>query len=86
MADVGHGPQMSAGWDVGVPIHWGGAGKCGTGGDWGIHCSPLENGCAIHDNPSYHGLVVGFGAEAGNAPIQVMVGESRPVYHGDKGG
>ena len=30
-ADGGHGPQISTGWDMGVPNHWGGAGNGGDG-------------------------------------------------------
>ena len=40
----------------------------------------------MHCDPSYHGLVFGGGVEAGNAPIQAMVGSDLPGYHGDQGG
>ena len=39
-ADGGHGPQTSTGWDMGVYIHWGGAGNDGGGGDWGVYPPP----------------------------------------------
>ena len=68
-----------------VPNHWGGAGNGGTGGDRGIYHPPLEQGLTIYCDLSYHGLVSGDGAESGNAPIQAMVGASRPGYPGDKG-
>ena len=85
-ADGGHGTQTSAGQYVGVPNHWSGAGNGGTGGDRGIFCPPPEHRRAIHCDPSYHGLVSSDRAEYGNAPIQAMVGTSRPGYHGDQGG
>ena len=84
--DGGHGPQTSAGRDVGVPTHWSGADNGGTGKYWGIYLPLPEHGCAIRYDPSYRGLVFGGGAENGNAPIQAMVGTARPVYHGDQGG
>ena len=71
---------------MGVPTHWSGVGKGGTGGYWGIYRPPLEYGCAIHCDPSYYGLVFGSRAEAGNVPIQAMVGTARPEYHGDQCG
>ena len=84
-ADGGHGPQTSARLYVGVTTHWSGSGNGGTGGDRGIYRSPPEHGDTIHCDPSYHGIVFGGGAEARNAPIQVMVGTARPGYHGDQG-
>ena len=84
-AGGGHGPQTSAGREVSVHTHWGGAGNGGTGGDWGIYCPPPEHGRTIHCYSYYHGLVFGGGAEDGNAPIQAMVGSAHPGYHGDKG-
>ena len=58
----------------------------GTRGDQGLYRLPSEHSHTINCNPSYHGLVFGSGAESGNAPIQGMVGASRPGYHGKKGG
>ena len=81
-----HGPQTSVVQDMGVPTHWGGAINGGTGGDWGIYRLLPEHGCAIHSDPSYHGLVSSSGAEVGNAPVQAMVGASCPGYHRDRVG
>ena len=81
----GHDPQTSTIWDMGVPTHWGGTGNGGTGGDWGIYRLPPEHSRTINCESSYHGLVSGGGAEAGNAPTQEMVGADRPGYTGDKG-
>ena len=71
--DGRHGPQTSARRDVGVPTDWGCAANGGPGGD---------RGC----DSSYHGIVSGSGAEAGNVLIQAVVGETCPGYTGDKGG
>ena len=68
-----------------VPTHWGVAGNGGTGGDRGIYLLPPEHGHTKHCESPYHGLMCGGGAEAGNAPIQAMVGAARPGYPGDKG-
>ena len=81
----GNGTQTSEVWDVGVPTHWSGAGNGGTGGDRGLYRPLSEHGCAIHCDPSYHGLVFGGGAESRNLPIWVMVGSARPGYYEDKG-
>ena len=85
-ADGEHGTQTSAIRDVGIPTHWGGTGNGGTGVDWGIYHLPPEHGCAIHFDPPYHGLVFNGRAEAGNSPIQSMLGASCPGYHGYQGG
>ena len=85
MADGGHGPQTSAGREVVVTTHWSGASNDGVGGDQGIYCLPPELGRTIHFDPSYHRLVFHDGADAGNAPIQEMMGTAHPGYHGDKG-
>ena len=84
-ADRGHGPQTSDGRYVGVTTHWSGAVNFGTGEDRGIYHPPQEHGCAIHFDSTYNVLVFGGGAEAGNSPIQEMVGTARPGYHGDLG-
>ena len=73
-SDGGNGNQTLAGRDVGIPTHWSGAVNGGTGGDRGIYLPPPEHGRAIQCEPSYHGIVFGGRSEAGNAPIQVMVG------------
>ena len=84
MADGWHGPQMPAGRDVGVPIHWSSAENDGTGGDRGIYLPPPEHGCTINFDLSYHGLMFGGVAESGNAPLQEMVGTSCSGYHEDQ--
>ena len=71
---------------MGVPTHCNGSGNGGTGGGRGKYLPPPEHVCAIHCNPSHHGVVFGSGAESGNAPIQAMVGTYRPGYHGYHGG
>ena len=58
-ADGGHGPQTSAGWDMGVPTHWGGASNGGTGVNRVIYRPLPEHGREIYCDPSYHGLVSG---------------------------
>ena len=50
-----------------------------------IYRPPTEHVRTVHCDSSYHGLVSGGGAEAGNVPIQAMVGASPPGYPGDKG-
>ena len=67
-----------------VTTHWGGDVTGGIGGYWGIYLPPPEHGITIHCDLSYHGPVSGSGAEAGNAPIQEMVGAALPGYPGDK--
>ena len=84
-SDGGHGPQTSAGRDVGVPTHWSGAENGGTVGYRGIYCPPPEHGRGIHCDPSYHGILFGGGKEDGGAPIQAMGGTSRPGFPGDQG-
>ena len=80
----GMGPkcQQDGKW---VYTHWGGAGNVGAGGDHSVYRPPLEHGCIVHCESSYHGLVSSGGAEAGTAYIQAMVGADRPGYTGDKG-
>ena len=68
-----------------VPTHWIGAVNDWTGGYLGIYYLYLEHSCAINFDPSYHGLVFGGGAEAGNDPIQAMVGAAQPGYHEGQG-
>ena len=85
-AGGGYGTQTLAGWEVGVPTHWSGAGNGGIGGDRDIYFLSPEHSHAINCDPYYHGLVFGGGADTGNAPTQAMVGTSRPEYHGDQGG
>ena len=84
--DGGKGPQTSTGLDMGVYTHWGGAGNGMAEGYWGVYRLPPENGCTVHYEYSYHGLVSGGGAEAGTVPIHAMVGSARYGYPGDKGG
>ena len=69
-----------------VSTHWDGAGNVGDRGGQGVYCLPPQYGHAKNCNPSYHGLVSDSGAEAGTAPIQVMVGKSRSGYPGVKRG
>ena len=57
-----------------------------TGGDLDIYCPPPEHVCTIHSNSSYHGLVSGGGAEAGNVSIHSMAGAARPGYPSNKRG
>ena len=71
---------------MGVYTHRGGAGNGGAGGDRGVYHPPPEQGCTVHCNSSYHGLLSGGGAEVGTAPIQAMVGAARSEYPGDNGG
>ena len=68
-ADGGHGPKNSAGQDVGVLTHLGGAGNGGAIGYQVIYILLIEHGCAIHYNLSYHELVFGGGEEASNRHI-----------------
>ena len=77
---------MSTVWDMGVPTHWGGSVICRSEGGQGIYCPLPEHGRRINCDTSYHGLASGGGAEAGNTPIQAMVGSNHPVYPGDKAG
>ena len=84
-ADGGHGPQTLTVWDMGVPTHWGGAGNIVTEGDRCIYHLSSEHVRTINFDYSYHGLVSGGVAEAGNEPIQAMVGAASPGYPGDKG-
>ena len=83
-ADGGHGPQTSSTQDMDLTTHWGRSGSGGTGGYWDIYFPSPEYGPAIHCDLSYHGLVLGGGAEAGNATTQAMVRASCPEYHRDK--
>ena len=55
-------------------------------GGWQVRHQNTVQGRAINYNLSYHEIVSGVRAEAGNAPIQEMVGASHPGYPGDKGG
>ena len=71
---------------MGGATHWGSIGNCGTVGDQGIYLPPPEHGCTIHCDLSYHILVHGGRAEAGNAPILAYVIEDRFGYPGDKSG
>ena len=86
VVDGEHGPQAPEGRDVGVPTHWGGYINGGTGLYRGIYRLPPEHGHAIYFDLSYHGLVFGGRVEAGDSPIQAMVGASRPGYHKDQYG
>ena len=43
-ADGGHGTQMSMGWDMGVPTHWGSAGNGECGCYQGLYYPLLEHG------------------------------------------
>ena len=86
MADGGHGPRTSTGWDMGVYTHWGGAVNGGAGGYQGVYCPPPEHGHTVHCNSYYHGLVSIGGAEDRTAPIQAMVVASHYGYPGDKDG
>ena len=63
---------------------WVCAGNGVAGGYWCLYCPLPEHGCTVHCDFSYNGLVSGGGAEAGTAPIQAMVVESRSVYPGDR--
>ena len=85
-ADSGYGTQISTGWDMGVPTHWGGAGNGGDGRDWGVYQPPPEHVCTIHCNLSYHVLVSSGEAEAGTMTIQEMVVAARSIYPRDKSG
>ena len=51
-----------------------------------MYCTTVFWWWALYCDPSYHGLVFGGGAEAGNAPIQAMMGAARPGYTGYQGG
>ena len=84
MADGGHGTQTAVIRDVGVTIHWSGAGNGGIGGDQDIYRPQPDHGRVIYCNPSYHGLLLVGGADAWNGPIQDfggigIVGEGRTM-------
>ena len=85
-AVANHGPQTSVGQEVGIPTHWGSSVNSGAVGDWSIYRPLPEHVREINCDLSYHELVFGGGAEAGNAPIQVIGGASRHGYHEDQGG
>ena len=84
--DGTHGPQKSAGRDVGVPTHWGGSGNFGNRVDQGIYLPPPEYGHTIHCDLIHHGLVFGGGEDSSNASIQAMVRAALPGYNGYQGG
>ena len=71
--DGRHGPLTTIGHYMGISTHWGGAGDGGTRRYWGVYLSPPEHGRTTHCNSSYHILVSGGGAEAGDAALAEMV-------------
>ena len=85
MAGMGPKCQRDGIW-VYPPTHWGGSDKEDTRGDQGIYRPPPEYSRTIHCVLTYHGFGSGGGEEAGNVPIQSMVGETLPGYPEDKGG
>ena len=69
-----------------VFTHWYGADNGGTRGDQGLYRLPPEHVRTINCEFSYHELVSGGIADAGNATIKEVVGSACSGYTRDNSG